>query len=133
MTDPADKNGRGEISAEERAEFHRRISELDAKLDKVQVAPKRASPGPPMSKADEAEQRRAMGEAWRIGLELVVGVFVGLFIGWQADKWLGTAPWLLLVGLALGFAGGLLNVIRLARQIQPKSLPGKAVPDDEDE
>ena len=37
-----------------------------------------------------------------------LGVAIGLFvwIGSKFDEWLGTAPWLLLLGLFLGFFGG---------------------------
>ena len=28
------------------------------------------------------------------------------------DRWLGTSPWLLFVGLALGFAAGVSNLVR---------------------
>jgi ATP synthase protein I len=62
-----------------------------------------------------------MGLAFRIATELVAGVFVGALLGWALDKWLGTAPFLLIVFLLLGIAGGLLNSIRAARKMQNTS------------
>lgn len=52
--------------------------------------------------------------ALRIAVEFVAGLFVGGFIGWQLDAWLGTAPWLFLVFLGLGMAAGMVNVFRHA-------------------
>ncbi|MBC7987381.1 MAG: AtpZ/AtpI family protein [Sphingomonadaceae bacterium] len=55
-----------------------------------------------------------MGLGFRIGIELVVGVAIGTGGGWALDRWLGTAPWLMIVGLIVGFAAGLRNVFRSA-------------------
>lgn len=56
----------------------------------------------------------ALGMAFRIAVEFVAGLFVGGFIGWQLDAWLGTAPWLFLVLLGFGMAAGMVNVFRHA-------------------
>ena len=48
-------------------------------------------------------------EYWKhaqIGLELTGAVLAGFWIGYQLDKRLGTAPWLMLGGAAVGVAGG---------------------------
>jgi ATP synthase protein I len=39
------------------------------------------------------------------------------------DRWLGTRPWLMLVMLFLGFAVGVMNVLRISKQ-PPASGPG---------
>ena len=54
----------------------------------------------------------ALAMAWRIGLELVVAVAVGLALGWGIDRWLGTRPWGMIVLFFLGVAAGMLNVYR---------------------
>jgi len=54
----------------------------------------------------------ALGLGFRIGLELVVAVVFGLGVGWAIDRTLGTRPWGLIVFVLLGFAAGVLNVIR---------------------
>lgn len=78
-----------------------------------------------------------MGQAMKIAIELVVGIAVGGFIGKVLDDQFGSAPWLLILFLMLGFAAGLLNIVRIARRLQAEAEPlqrnAKAVPDDDEE
>jgi ATP synthase protein I len=39
---------------------------------------------------------------------------VGAGLGWLIDRWLGISPWGLMLFLLLGFAAGVLNVMRSA-------------------
>jgi ATP synthase protein I len=55
-----------------------------------------------------------MARGLRLSTELVAGVLVGAGIGWGLDRWLGISPWGLIVFLLLGFAAGVLNVVRAA-------------------
>jgi ATP synthase protein I len=64
--------------------------------------------------ADQSS-KEAMGLGFRIGLELVVAVFVGVAIGWACDRWLGTRPWGLLVFLFLGIGAGMTNIYRVVK------------------
>jgi ATP synthase protein I len=41
-------------------------------------------------------------------------VIVGAVIGWSLDHWLGISPWGMIVFLLVGFAAGVLNVMRAA-------------------
>lgn len=52
-----------------------------------------------------------------VGLEFAVAIALFGGIGWLLDRWLQTAPWLLIVGVFLGFAAGLGIVIKLAKQM----------------
>src|SRR4030081_919446 len=70
-----------------------------------------ADPGPaPRSAADVSAFARGM----RMSAELVGGVVIGFIFGWLIDRWLGTSPLGMIVFLLLGFAGGVLNVMRSA-------------------
>ena len=55
-----------------------------------------------------------MARGFRLSTELVAGVVIGAMIGWLLDRWLGSSPWGLIVFLLLGFAAGVLNVMRVA-------------------
>jgi ATP synthase protein I len=131
MTAPADRDGRGELSPEERAAFKRRVSELEGKLGRAEEQRAAKAPKPVDPDRPQAASGVALGQAMRIGIELVVGVAVGGLIGWALDRYLGTAPVLMIVLFIAGFAAGLLNVIRTAQRMQPKVLPGKDLADDD--
>ena len=55
----------------------------------------------------------------RVSWMLVAGVLVGAFIGWALDKGLGISPWGMIVFLLLGFAAGVVNVMRAAGVSSP--------------
>ena len=55
-------------------------------------------------------------------------MLVGAGIGWLLDRWLGISPWGMIVFLLLGFAAGVLNVMRAAGVVRPITLdpPGRS-------
>jgi ATP synthase protein I len=57
---------------------------------------------------------RQLGVLSGVGLTLVISTVLGLVGGIVLDRWLGTAPWLMLVGLLLGIASGFVNLFRAA-------------------
>ena len=61
-----------------------------------------------------------MGNAFKLGTELVAAVAVGTIIGFILDSWFDTKPWLIIIFFFLGAAAGILNVIRVAKQMQEK-------------
>ena len=69
--------------------------------------------------SDDKEKRRSfMGNAFKLGTELVAAVIVGTIIGFILDSWFDTKPWLIIVFFFLGAAAGMLNVIRAAKRMQ---------------
>lgn len=63
----------------------------------------------------------AYARGFRMSTELVAGVLVGGGLGWLLDRWLGISPWGLILFLLLGFAAGVLNVMRAAGVVSEQS------------
>ena len=61
-----------------------------------------------------------MGSAFRLGTELVAAVVVGTIIGFILDNWFGTKPWFIITFFFMGVIAGILNVIRVANNMQKK-------------
>jgi len=55
------------------------------------------------------------GLAMELPFTLVGAAVVGGAIGYFLDKWLHTAPWMLIIFGGLGFAGGVSEVVRRLR------------------
>ena len=77
-----------------------------------------------------------MSRGFRLGSEFVAAIIVGAGLGYIVDMFLPTRPWGLVVLLLLGFAAGVLNVVRTTAQMNaetavPNTTP--ALPDDEDD
>jgi ATP synthase protein I len=64
----------------------------------------------------------ALARGLRLSAEFVAGILVGAAIGWLLDRWLGTSPWGMIVFLLLGFAAGVLNMMRAAGVVPPNTL-----------
>jgi ATP synthase protein I len=62
---------------------------------------------------DQDENRKA-GFAYAAGITLFASVVSFCALGWLLDKWLGTDPWLLIIGIVLGSAVGLFEFVRLS-------------------
>lgn len=95
-----------------------RLKRLGERLDRVQ-----------QGRAPERNPERhgtadpsAIARGFRLSTELVAGVLIGCAIGWLLDRWLGISPWGLIAGLLLGFAAGVLNVMRAAGLVRPNAL-----------
>ncbi|MCL2127993.1 MAG: AtpZ/AtpI family protein [Treponema sp.] len=67
---------------------------------------------------DDRQERKAfyreLGRYGALGFEMALSVLIGLGIGYYLDKWLGTAPWLMVVWLIFGFAAGFRSLYRAA-------------------
>ena len=86
------------------------LQEFDSRLRQAQdAADKTAGRTKPAS-----DGRSGLGFAMRIGVELVAALIIGVAIGYFLDQWLGTKPWLMLLGFVLGSAAGMLGVYRAA-------------------
>lgn len=57
------------------------------------------------------------GQALKLSSEFIAGIAVGAGLGWLIDRVAGTSPWGLIIFLLLGFAAGVLNVLRSAGMV----------------
>ena len=67
---------------------------------------------------DSEKNSSFMGSAFKLGTELVAAVVVGTIIGFILDNWFGTKPILIIIFFFIGFAAGILNVVRTAKNMQ---------------
>jgi len=87
------------------------------------------------------EQRRqsdmsGLSRGFRLASEFAAAIIVGAGLGYLIDMVLPTRPWGMIVLLLLGFAAGVLNVVRATKEMNaatavPADTP--ALRDDEDE
>jgi ATP synthase protein I len=125
----ADNQSGREQGGRDADQIRRRLDTLGKQLQEAQD---RHAPAPGRQ---PQSQGAALGQALRLGMELVAGVAVGGFIGWALDRFLGTAPILMVVFLGLGATAGILNVVRTAKRMQAEAPSGKGLPrvlDDDD-
>lgn len=92
-------------------ELDARLKQLGSNLDRYHG-----------ERADEERKKgladnSGMAYGLKIGAEFVSAVLVGGMIGWVLDRWLGTIPFGLIVFLMLGFAAGVLNVMRATGKV----------------
>ena len=59
-----------------------------------------------------------LGNAFKLGTELVAAVIVGTIIGFILDNWFGTKPLLIILFFLFGSAAGIYNVIKTAKKMQ---------------
>jgi ATP synthase protein I len=109
MGDARENGGQGKPQTDEAA-LSARLQRLNEGLGHIRDR------GRPSEAAGADRQATASGYArgFRLSSELVAGVLVGAGLGWLLDRLLGISPWGLIILLLLGFAAGVLNVMRSA-------------------
>lgn len=88
------------------------------------------------SARDASPEMTGLARGLRIGTEFIAAILVGAGLGYLIDLGLGTSPWGLLILLLMGFAAGILNVIRVVAEMNAATPAPKGSdlrPDAEDE
>jgi ATP synthase protein I len=93
----------------------RDLDQLDAKL---KAARERVGGGADRGSKSGSYNDSLAGVGYRMSIELVVGICVGLGLGWLIDSRMGTKPWFMLILMFVGLAAGIFNVVRLSKDIQ---------------
>jgi ATP synthase protein I len=88
-------------------ERRRRSDELGARIaaSRAQLPENRPEP-------NRTQGMRGVAEGFKIASEFTAGILVGTAIGFGVDRLFGTSPFGLVFFLLIGFAAGVLNVIR---------------------
>lgn len=95
-----------------------RLRALEAKLAKMKGAPQ-----PERSQTGKAFSQGEV--AWRMVIELVSGMLIGLSIGYGLDWWLETAPLFLIIFALFGFAAGIKTMLGTAKAMTAQQEAGK--------
>ncbi len=89
---------------------HTSLDDLNRRLKDA-----RSKHAPDEPEKDGAGSSGGLGLGFRVAIDLVAGVAVGVFVGWLLDRWLGTTPWLMVLFFFLGAGAGFTNVLRAER------------------
>jgi ATP synthase protein I len=114
------------------SEAHRATADLEARIARAR--------GQRAAQAASEQTRQGdmsgMSRGFRLASVFVAAILVGAGLGYIIDMFLPTRPWATVVLLLLGFAAGVLNVVRATRDMNaatavPPDTP--ALRDDEDD
>lgn len=89
-------------------------------------APKKATPAPFGS---------AMGDVapyLGLGIEIMISMVLFVLLGYFADRWLDTSPWLLIVGSVLGMVATGLTLWRTVKDMDARARARKRAGEKED-
>ena len=109
MNDAREQQSDGGNAQSDEAALSARLKRLSERLARDQAG--RASDG---AGEDRATTASGFAKGIQLTSELVAGVLVGGGLGLLIDRWLGIAPWGLVVLTLLGFVAGVVNVMRAA-------------------
>src|SRR5215472_7791710 len=104
MADGTHRDGERKGLSDEEAALSARLQRLGDRLGQSEA-------GRPVATGPSRDPS-AFARGFRLSSEFVGAVILGAAIGWLIDRWLGISPWGMFVFLMLGFAAGVLNVIR---------------------
>ncbi len=99
-----------------------RLSELS---ERIAAAKKTQEPRP-----KEASKVGQAQHAWRMIIELTVGIGIGVGIGYGLDVLFGTMPWFLVPFTLLGFAAGINVMLKTAKELQEDNAADQAEMDE---
>jgi len=83
-------------------------------------------------KKSQAGHGRGQGAVYQGAFEAVIALLIAIGFGYWLDGYFDTAPWLLLIGTAIGFASFTVRLTRLGRWMKGEK-SGDSVETDESE
>lgn len=110
---------RGTTSRGQDEQLDARLSALGEKLKRKGALPE------PEKEAETQDAPSGAAQAIKLSSEFLAAVIVGVVLGLGFDQLAGTSPWGLIIFLLLGFAAGVLNVLRSAGVVAPGAVGRK--------
>ena len=98
----------------ERTPFKTDIESLEKKIDKLKSS----------KKENNVQSFKVQNDGWRMVIELVVGMLLGVGIGLGLDILLNTKPLLLIIFTLLGFIAGVKTMLNTAKTMKQESTEG---------
>jgi ATP synthase protein I len=89
--------------------------------ERLERARRESTVAPPSGGRSGGSGAFGFAQAMRVAMEMVAAIGVGGAIGWFLDRWLGSAPGLLIVFVILGFAAGIRTALRAVRLIEARA------------
>ncbi len=71
-----------------------------------------------MAGREDQETNRKSGLAYAAAINLFASVISLAGLGWLLDRWLETAPWLLVTGIVLGAVVGFYQFVRITSKLK---------------
>ena len=90
------------------------LKDLDNRIKKAQRQAKTHGVKPKKNITSGAD----LGMGMKIASDLIAGILVGIFVGFNLDKYLETKPLFVIVFVFLGFIAGMNNVYRTAQKME---------------
>jgi ATP synthase protein I len=106
--------GRPDEPRPDDAALSARLGRLDRRLTEFKGSRNSEAGREERQNENAAARASALARGLRLSSELVAGVAVGAVIGWGFDYLLSTSPWGLIVFFLVGFAAGVMNLMRAA-------------------
>ena len=69
---------------------------------------------------DKRSLLKTLGVVSSMGISFVLAIFIGVIIGHQLDKLLGTAPWFFFIFLLFGIVAGFRNLYIITKRVIKK-------------
>lgn len=124
MGDPTGRDGEdgGKPGSGDEADLSARLKRLESRLG--EASSRRDTQARAGSRG--SSDLSGLGKALRFSAEFIAGIVAGFGVGWAIDNVVGTSPWGMIVGLLLGFAAGMLNIMRAAGELNRRPRSGRS-------
>lgn len=101
--------------------------------ERPDLTPKESTPKRSSASSAYGSSMREAGPYFGLGIELTISMVFFVIVGYLADGWLGTSPWLLILGIALSIIATGFTLGRVVREANRASAAKKAAKRGEDE